>query len=99
MIQLREARMAMDYLTGVPVTALAAREELSLPRVYQLLDRTARRVLGLMTIKQVKLMHMEQQFAARLHDMTLTPARCAPGDTPEGFFHELNQEYKTRNYS
>jgi len=98
MIHQREARMAMDYLTGVPVDVLAEREKLSTQRVYQLLNRVAYRVVGLTSIMHVK--PNVKRFAALLHEHTnpTRQFRFQP-DSPEAFYLELLMEEKHRNFN
>jgi hypothetical protein len=100
MVNQREARITMDYLTGMSVTALAAREEVTAPRIYQVLHKVAYRVMGRSSITLIRPEDVPR-FQARLYD-SVFPHRPTfsqgEASTPREFFLELLSETKTRNY-
>ncbi len=100
MVNQREARITMDYLTGMSVAALAEREEVTAPRIYQMLHKVAYRVMGFTSIKYVQPEDV-LRFRARLYD-SVFPHRPTfsqgEASTPREFFLELLSETKTRNY-
>jgi hypothetical protein len=94
----REARIAMDYLTGMTVTTLAAREGVTPPRIYQMLHKVAYRVMGRHSITTIGKDDLTQ-FKARLYDIVWhKPQYVETARTPETFFYEMLSERKTRNY-
>jgi hypothetical protein len=100
MVNYREARIAMDYLTGMTVATLADREGVTPPRIYQMLHKVAWRVMGRSSITTI-FKDDVTQFKARLYDIiNPPPRRIEPGEacTPEQFFYEMLGEKKTRNY-
>jgi NAD/NADP transhydrogenase beta subunit len=100
MVNQREARITMDYVTGMTVGQIAEREGVTTVRVYQVLHKVAYRVLGFTSIKYVKAEDMPR-LVARLHEI-VWPHRAtySPGEacTPKEFYQELMSEKKTRNY-
>lgn len=94
MIPLRDARIAMEYLTGTPVTKIAEIEGMSHQRVYQLLQRTARH-MGCGTIEVAKA--DVPTFALRLRNFVIFDSHIEP-DTPRAFFHELLHELRTHRF-
>ncbi len=96
MITTREARIAMDYMTGKTVAAIAEAEDMSTQRVYQLLNKVAYRVLGFSSIQTAKM--NAAQFQRSLHHLMHPARRQATSDTPEGFFYEMCYEEKIRDY-
>jgi hypothetical protein len=100
MINQREARIAMDYLTGMTVGRIAEREGVTSVRIYQILNRVTHWVTPYGAITHIPKSDLDK-VAARLHDRVFAgPRHIESGQacTPEEFYQELMGEPKKRNY-
>jgi hypothetical protein len=89
-VNLREARIAMDYATGKDVESIAAHEQLSTQRIYQLLNKVCRHLWGYGTMSMLR--HYPEVAAARLR-INRAP-NIYDRTTPEGHYWEVMNEPK-----
>ena len=86
--------LVLDYAFGTDVKALADREGISTPRVYQVLARAASSI-GKHT---TQLRQDPDRIKALLLNIRSRPLYVGRAETPEEFFFEVMHEPKTRSF-